>query len=544
MSKIMNIFNNAKNKTLSFQSAALCILFLFALFIGLFLSYYSVCYSYLSPADYSRRIYPVRDNIWLNLLFYILAVLLCAVTGRLFSRVKPEKQRRAGYLFLGFFCLLYAVLCLIWVRDLPYYPSGDQLNTTAAAHYHLDGNFIMLKKTGYLGKFPYQKGLTLIYELLFSLFGHFCYPTAARIHILLGVITMIFGYLFVEETAAHSVCKFLYCPLVTFCAPYLILTPYTYGDLPSICFGTVLFWAMLRFSRTLKVRYAVLGCVMSALSLMVRMHSWILFIAVFIGMALVSLQQKKWAPVLAGILISVSAFGAVKLVDYTYYLRSGYEITEGAPMILSLAMGMQDNEGGPGTYNNYQTETLSLVDYDNDAAAGIARENLRENLTHFKEDLSYARWFFTTKLTMQWTEPLFETLISTHSFDDELPVPEWIERVYSGDLREKLIAFANRYQTIVYLGFLCFLPAFWKRKKENPSIWIPLITIVGGFLFSVIWETQCRYVLPYYVFMLMYVPEGLCFLQQILEKIQQVILTEQHCRNQRHRGHDLDQDIQ
>ena len=109
---------------------------------------------------------------------------------------------------------------------------------------------------------------------------------------------------------------------------------------------------------------------------------------------------------------------------------------------------------------------------------------------------------------------------------------------------EKLIAFANRYQTIVYLGFLCFLPAFWKRKKENPSIWIPLITIVGGFLFSVIWETQCRYVLPYYVFMLMYVPEGLCFLQQILEKIQQVILTEQHCSNQRHRGHDLDQDIQ
>jgi len=507
-----NIISNEKRLPLSlsdFASFSMGILFVFALFIGIFLTYYSLRYSYYSSADYRTPVYPVKDNSLLNLLIFAAAVLLCAVTERLFSRVRPEQQKRAGYLFLGFFCLLYAVACLIWVQELPYYPSGDQLNATAAAHYHLDGNFIMLKKTGYLGKFPYQKGLTLIYELLFALFGHFCYPVAAKIHILLGVITMIFGYLFVEETSSRSICKLLYCPLVTFCAPYLILTPYTYGDLPAICFGTVLFWAMLRFSRTLKVRYAVLGCVMSALSLMVRMHSWILFIAVAIGMTLVSVQRRKMAPILVGILIMVSAFGTIKLIDYTYYLRSGYEITEGAPMILSLAMGMQDNEGGPGTYNNYQTETLSLVDFDNDAAAEIAKENLRENLTRFKEDPSYARWFFTTKLTMQWIEPLFETLMSTHSFDEELPVPEWIERVYSGDLREKLIVFADRYQTIVYLGFLCFLPTFWKRKKENLSIWIPLITIVGGFLFSVIWEAQCRYVLPYYVFMLMYVPEGI-----------------------------------
>ena len=402
-------------------------------------------------------------------------------------------------------------MCLAWVQALPYYPNGDQLNATAAAHYNLNGNFIMLKNTGYLGKFPYQKGLTFYYEILFSLFGHYCYLAAARIHIVYGMLTMVFGYLFVEETASRDICKLLYCPLVVFCVPYLVLTPYTYGDLPSICFGTILCWAMLRCSRTLRKRYVVICCAMSALALLMRMHSWILLIAAGIGMLLAAVQKKKITPMIAALLAVVSAFSSVKLLDYSYYLRSGYPVTAGAPMILTLAMGMQDNEGGPGTYNNYQTSTMSQVDFDAAAASEIARENLRESLTRFQEDPAYAKWFFKTKLLMQWTEPTFETLLSTHSFDEEKEIPGWIDRVYHGDLHDHITGFADRYQSIVYLGFVCFLPVLWKRRRENAAAWIPLIAIVGGFLFSIIWEAQCRYVLPYYMWMLLYVPEGICF---------------------------------
>jgi hypothetical protein len=451
----------------------------------------------------------------MNLLLCLAVILLVIPLNRLFQKV-GDRQRTAGYLFLGICCLLYAVICLIWVSELPYYPSGDQLNTTAAAYYHLNGNFSMLKTTGYLGKFPYQKGVTFLYEILFSLFGYFCYPVAARLHIILGIVTMIFGYLFVEETSAHSICKILYCPLMLFCIPYLILTPYTYGDLPSICFCTVLFWTLLRFARTGHWRYAILSCVMASCSLLMRMHTWIVLIAVVIGMLLAAMQKKSLRPVLAAVLILASAQGSVKLLDYTYALRSGYEATSGAPMILTLAMGMQDNDNGPGTYNNYQTSTLSSVDFDNEAATSIAQENLQENLEHFTSDSSYAIWFFKTKLLMQWTEPTFETLISTHSFDEERTVPEWIEKIYYGNWHDPLIRFANRYQSVVYLGFLLFVPVLWQRRRENIAGFIPLISIVGGFLFSIIWETQCRYVLPYYLFMLLYVPDGIYFAGRFL----------------------------
>lgn len=494
------------------------ILFLFVLFIGLFLAYYSVRYSYFSSTDYRVPVYLIKDIALLNLLLFAAVCALSLLLSHLFGKA-GTRQRQFGYLFLGVCCVLYAVFCLIWVRDLPYYPSGDQLNATAAAYYNRRGNFIMFKTTGYLGKFPYQKGLTFLYEILFALFGDFCYTTAAHMHILMGVITMIFGYLFVEETSLHSICKVLYCPLVLFCTPYLILTPYTYGDLPSICFCTVLFWALLRFARTGHLRYAVLGSLMAALSLLVRLHTWIVIIAAVIGMLLITLQKKKAAPLLAGALLIAVPLCATELLDVSYSLRSGYEITRGAPMILTLAMGMQENESGPGTYNNYQTSTLSSVDYDNRAASEIARENLQESLSRFSKDPSYALWFFKTKLLMQWIEPSFETLISTYSFDEEKPVPQWIEKVYFGSWHDPLIRFADRYQSIVYLGFLFFVPVFWRKRRENAAGYIPLIAIVGGFLFSVIWEAQCRYVLPYYLFMLVYVPDGICRAGEWLKKL-------------------------
>lgn len=505
---------NIQKKIISFSMGVLC---LFILTIGLFLSYYSLRYSYYSSTDYSIPVYLMKDSFLLNAVSFLLSALLCWILDTILQK-SGAKQQLFSYCFLGFCCVLYTILCLIWVTALPYYPSGDQLNATAAAYYNLGGNFSMFTPGGYIGKYPFQKGLTFFYEILFALFGNFCYGVAAKIHILLGVLTMIFGYRFIEEVSDHSICKLLYCPLVILCTPYLILTPYTYGDLPAICFGTILCYALLRFSKTMHKRYIVLAGVMGILALFMRMHTWILLIAVLIGMLLTSLQKRKFLPLFAGVSILLVAFGAVQLLNVSYALRSGYPATNGAPKIIWIAMGMQDNEDGPGTFNNYQTILLGSVNQDERAAAELAKENLKENLTHFANDPAYAKYFFKTKILMQWTEPTFETLKSTNSFDPEQPCPNWIESVYYGPLHDKLTGLADRYQSVVYLGFLLFVPVLWQKRRENIVSYIPLIAIVGGFLFSIIWEAQCRYVLPYYLMMLLYVPDGICFFVDIFRK--------------------------
>lgn len=57
----------------------------------------------------------------------------------------------------------------IYVLNNPYYPVGDQISATAFAAYCRDGNFIMLCSGGYVGMYQQQKGLGILYEMLFAL---------------------------------------------------------------------------------------------------------------------------------------------------------------------------------------------------------------------------------------------------------------------------------------------------------------------------------------------------------------------------------------
>ena len=48
---------------------------------------------------------------------------------------------------------------------------------------------------------------------------------------------------------------------------------------------------------------------------------------------------------------------------------------------------------------------------------------------------------------------------------------------------------------------------------------LPAITILGGFLFSIIWEAKSRYVLPYYVLMIVYAAYGIYCIHQMVERL-------------------------
>ena len=120
----------------------------------------------------------------------------------------------------------------------------------------------------------------------------------------------------------------------------------------------------------------------------------------------------------------------------------------------------------------------------------------------------------------QWTEPLFEGLAATDSFQDGKELADWIHNLYYGSLHDIIWKLANYYQSFVYLALLLgIIGRLLRFKKEsgNSIGWIPEITIIGGFLFSLIWENQNRYCLPYYIFMLVYVPEGIMQIGSVID---------------------------
>ncbi len=525
-------FQKGKNEQTGLQMlsrAAVRMLQLSLLAVTAFLAYEGVRYSYYSSMNYAESIFEVKDSTLFHLLFF--AVLCAAVT--VFWRVLERMESWQEKLSLAMLVLAgvwIAVIGFCYVGQHPYTPNGDQLRVAAAAAYAMDGNFLMFVNGGYIGMYEQQKGLVFFYEILFRIFGQFRYDIVAKIHVLLSVVTLIAGYGFLKQVSKKAIFRILYCGMMMFCMPFLLYLPYVYGDLPSICFTMILFWALAAYGNTYnhadrnhqaggrsywqegRKRYVVIAAVAAALALLLRMNTWIVLIAVAIGLVLLALEKKTVRPLIAALCILLAAWGSVKTVDAFYEYRSGCESGVGIPAILWIAMGLQETEGNPGVYNYYQQGVFTEQNLDREAASAVGRTYIKERLREMAGNPGYAKHFFLKKAKMQWTEPLFESLYATENFEENVPVPRWAGSLYYGRLHDVVWKAANYYQSIVYLAvFALVLGGLISQKFrfEDCAAWIPLIAVVGGFLFSILWENQCRYVLPYYVYLVMYASLGM-----------------------------------
>ena len=84
---------------------------------------------------------------------------------------------------------------------------------------------------------------------------------------------------------------------------------------------------------------------------------------------------------------------------------------------------------------------------------------------------------------------------------------EWVVRIYYGKGNELLYGVLNLCQSAIYL--LAFLYVLYLAYgREDPVCYLPALILVGGVLFSAIWEAKSRYVFPYMVVLLPYAAGG------------------------------------
>ncbi|MDR2043695.1 MAG: hypothetical protein LBQ15_04885 [Clostridium sp.] len=371
-----------------------------------------------------------------------------------------------------------------------------------------------------------------------------------------------------EETSAKErifkgeLAGFWYLLLMLVCFPYFIHTSYVYGDIPSICLCMLLFWAAAKLEKTRRKRYIAWICIAGASAVLVRKNSLIVICAMVIGLLLMALETKRAGCSLgkgklhgetdlprkagfpgkidfpgatdrqgenkprrkesflgkanlpgnlvflwAALLLILSVSGLTKGVETLYEIRSGYQVDGGIPAILYVAMGMQGDEATPGRFNNYTKATYYEADCNQKLATEVAKDYIYSRIEQFRADPGMMIDFYKMKALIQWNEPLFESLVSTARFEKE---PEGIvEDIYYGELQPKLFWFCDRYQSVIYTGALLASCVTALSGKRAASWYLPMIAIVGGFLFSLLWESQPRYVLPYFVFAILYAAYGL-----------------------------------
>lgn len=423
---------------------------------------------------------------------------------------KEEGQEKRIRILLAA-VLLYALAFTVWwVFAAKCIPVGDQASVCKAAEGFQNGDYSMLTMDSYeryLYIHPHQLGLTALIEFIFAVFGN-GNQIAFQLANCLGVLVCLYsGYRITRLLTEDRRAWIFYLLLAAACFPLFFYVTFVYGEIPSLACSLAAVWCFLEYRKHGGAAWLAGCCLGCALACLIRNNSLILLVAFVLVLLVSAAGERKLRPVAAAVLLVAVFFGARFCLHTVYEQRSGEKINTGAPMILYVAMGMQEGESAPGWSNGYILHNYwGESEFDAEASTAMAVQDIETSLEEFAEDPPYAFRFYLEKFTSQWNDPTYQCFVMTYTNGSARgPVAN---SMYDGKLHALMTWFMNEYQSLVFAGaFLWLLFGFWKKKGLEAQIL--LITVIGGFLFHMIWEAKGRYILPYFVMMLPMAAAGL-----------------------------------
>ena len=169
------------------------------------------------------------------------------------------------------------------------------------------------------------------------------------------------------------------------------------------------------------------------------------------------------------------------------------------PSTLWIAMGMQDSDGLCGWTNYYNVATYDASGHDAKLASQMALDDIKERLDFFAGNPREAASFYRQKFESQWSCPMYQS-VQMNSRIEGQPVKIADRILNFGRIYRYIRAFADVHQSTIYLFAFAGLIVMLLKKKGIEN-YILYVAVVGGMLFSLLWEAKARYCFPYYVFM-------------------------------------------
>ncbi len=140
-------------------------------------------------------------------------------------------------------------------------------------------------------------------------------------------------------------------------------------------------------------------------------------------------------------------------------------------------------------------------DCDTDKTSDVLMEKVRTRFDQMVHEPGYIKAFYSYKIQSQWNEPLYQSAFY-NLYHDEVHMEKlvsFVDRFMAYHFDDFLFV-VDRLQFIIYAGVLLYF-LLSLRKAPDLTWHILAVTIIGGFLFSILWEAKARYNLPYYMLM-------------------------------------------
>ncbi len=508
-----------RKRLMSFEKVGAGAVLLLAFLIVAALTYYAGKYTYSYPLDYSvETIHEYSDSMRVNVEIFLLVAAVLAMVGILLSKLSGWSEglsEKVIRIFAIAETVVVGVLLLIWVLTSNVMPYWDQYQVYLTALDFMTGDFSDM--SGYMDMNPQQYGLAFLYEVIFTIVHNDSYKVIECCNVLCIMAIIWVGFLLTKRWTQNSVAGFFYLIGIGLCFPLFLYSTYVYGDVMCVTAGILSVWGVTVWCDTGKKRYAALVIAALCIGTLARRNTLVIVIAVVIVLLVRAIGRLKWQPLVFALLVAVLPVASVELVEFSYELRSGESIGTGIPAVLYIAMGMQQDEDNYGMYSGYNTSIYGGIgERDSEICTQIGMEAIQERLSEFMENKAYAREFYRRKLLGQWNDHTFSSLNNTAHFDGE--AEGFVQNVYYGDIQEFLLSFMERYIFVVYaLAAIGLLYWFFRKKEIHTAL--AAVILVGGFLFSILWEAKGRYVLPYVVVLIPYAAVGMWVILQTVERV-------------------------
>lgn len=472
-------------------------------FIFLFLFWYSFRFTQYMPPNSPEFPIDRADSLLWNLsALFVFGGIFAGLT--VLGKKLPAKTQtiilRCLVCFMVF-CITF--LGFQWIFSADRMPAADQFYVCHEVNNFMQGTYIALEKGYYCELYPQQLGLIALLEIVFSAAGPNNYFAFEIISAMLAPGIAFLGYRILREITKDFSAGVCYCLLMAGCLPLIFYTSYVYGEISSIFFSFLAVYLALRYKNKKKRRLLDLAGIplFLCLAFLIRKNSLILIIAFCLTALLWSFKEKDKKMLATVVLSIIVPFLAFWGIQQMYEMRSGIEKSSGIPSSAWIAMGLEEHDGRFGWYYGTKgKDAYTESGYDRKLADAVCKQEIGSRLQHFISHPAYAIRFFQQKQLSQWNEPLYQGYHFSQNYSDEAIPQEgtflaWLEEHFM-----LLLGICDKLQLILYLGMLFYFIFAVKKDSDMLQHILPAM-IIGGFLFSMIWEAKARYILPYYIAM-------------------------------------------
>ena len=466
------------------------------------------------------------DSVLLNLVWIGLFFAICVWVGLLIKRGKIREilsdASRTRVLYI--LAIIVTALLVALVMALQILPFSDCESCFSVARNMLKGDYRdwyvdANSNAGYMFLFPYQITLVLFEMLLMILFSDNAFIVFQIINIIFFVASIfamyrtykcIFNDKYNETMAASALLFF----------PFAAYTVYCYGTMIGFAFSMFAVMYMYIYFDKRKLQYLLLCALMSTASVLFKKNYMIIMVAIILFLLYDAIIQKKWKSVLGTGMIFAIYFLALASINNYIGKAINTVMPKGVPMLGWIAMGMDDAVNTPGWFDGYQLWAYGKANFDHDKSIEIYIDHIWYRTKQYVKSPKYFFNFYKDKIVSQWNNPTWEAF---EILDENNTRVEntWIKKEMRKPNRLKYMYILNILQTIINSGLIIYTGSCWMNfKKISVYQLIYPVILIGGFLFSIMWEAKNQYCVPFYFVCVPYAVLGWgTFTKYILNKV-------------------------